>query len=65
MPPGAAPMGPAPLPDPRAMQREAILQMLGGPQVVPGDPGTRTPEGVSTEPRPFWPQDSTKRGSRY
>jgi len=59
-PPG--PPGMPPLPDPRIAQREAIIAALGGPQVVP-DSGVRSPEGPSTQPRPFLPQDTTRRGA--
>lgn len=49
-----------PMPDPRVAQREAIIEALGGPQVVP-DSGLRSPDGPSTQPRAFLPQDTTKR----
>jgi len=64
MPPGApGPPGMPPLPDPRMAQREAIIAALGGPHVVP-DSGLRSPEGPSTQPRAYWPQDSQRRGTR-
>lgn len=62
MPPG--PPGMPPMPDPKAAEREAIIEALGGPQVVPGTE-VRSPEGPDTQPRPFSPQDSTRRGLRY
>jgi len=61
-PPGAP--GTPPLPDPKAAEREAIIEALGGPQVVPGSE-VRSPEGPDTQPRPFSPQDATRRGARY
>jgi hypothetical protein len=53
-----------PLPDPKAAEREAIIEALGGPQVVPGSE-VRMPDGPDTQPRPFSPQDATRRGVRY
>jgi hypothetical protein len=52
-----------PLPDPRIAQREAIIEALGGPQVVPGSE-QRIPDGPDTRPRAFSPQDTTRRGSQ-
>src|SRR5262245_13525710 len=65
-PPPGAPMGAPgpPMPDPRQLQREAIIAALGGPSIVPGT-DVREPDGPSTEPRSWWPQDATRRGQRY
>jgi hypothetical protein len=64
-PPGP-PAGPpgAPMPDPRELQRQAIIEALGGPQPVP-ESDERTPDGPSTQPRPFVTHESNKRGFRY
>ena len=66
MPPGApmgGPMGAA-MPDPRELQRLAIIEALGGEQVVP-DSAELAPDGPSTQPRAFVTHESNKRGFRY
>jgi hypothetical protein len=51
------------MPDPRELQRLAIIDALGGPQPIPGT-DERAPAGPSTQPRPYVATDATRRG-RY